>query len=93
MQKTAKEVMHAITSHNQKNHGNKPNTKCNQTQTAPAEVVHTAPKTTTNKKRANPQKKSIHSALPEPHTTPSNKEDNIHCRARYICLTSEKCGF
>jgi hypothetical protein len=42
--------MRTITSHNQKNRSNKPNTKHTPKQTAPQEVVHTTPKTTTNKK-------------------------------------------
>jgi hypothetical protein len=49
MQETAKEVTHFVTSHNQNTNENNANAKRKQQQTAPQEVVNTAPKTTTNR--------------------------------------------
>jgi hypothetical protein len=51
MQKTAGEVTHPITSHNQNTNTNKANAKRKQQQTAPHLWQNTAPKTTTNRKQ------------------------------------------
>jgi len=49
MQKKAKEVTLAVTSHNQNNNRNNANAEHKPQQTATTEVVHRKPKTTTNR--------------------------------------------
>jgi hypothetical protein len=60
MQKTAKEVTHPATSHNQKQQHKQSKHKTQTTPNRPQEVVHCKPKTTTNKQKTTPQPNNQH---------------------------------